>query len=96
MSMDSNAYDLPGRDMHLLRIVKSNSGLIAYPFFLVLFEVVFTPASAYLMAIYYEHPEFQKQKRFTLFWGAGLIAGAFGALLVYALVHIDGICDSAG
>lgn len=74
--------------------VKSNSGLIACRFFLGLFEGGFVPGCAYLMSMYYKRHEFQK--RFSLFWCAGLIAGAFSGLLAYALVHMDGISGYAG
>lgn len=58
MNMDSIAYHVLGRDIHVLRIVKSNSGLIVCRFSLDVFEGGFTPSCAYLMAIYYEHPGF--------------------------------------
>ena len=74
--------------------VKSNSGLIACRFFLGLFEGGFVPGCAYLMSMYYKRHEFQK--RFSLFWCAGLIAGAFSGLLAYALVHMDGVRGYAG
>ncbi|KAM0793995.1 major facilitator superfamily domain-containing protein [Usnea florida] len=74
--------------------VKSNSGLIACRFFLGLFEGGFVPGCAYLMSMYYKRHEFQK--RFSLFWCAGLIAGAFSGLLAYALVHMGGERDYAG
>lgn len=74
--------------------VKSNSGLIACRYFLGLFEGGFVPGCAYLMSMYYKRHEFQK--RFSLFWCAGLIAGAFSGLLAYALVHMDGISGYAG
>ncbi|KAL9073506.1 MAG: hypothetical protein Q9161_002927 [Pseudevernia consocians] len=44
--------------------------------------------------MYYKRHQFQK--RFSLFWCAGLIAGAFSGLLAYALVHMDGIRGYAG
>lgn len=74
--------------------VNSNSGLMACRFFLGLFEGGFVPGCAYLMSMYYKRHEFQK--RLSLFWCAGLIAGAFSGLLAYALVHMDGISGYAG
>ena len=56
MNMDTIPYQFPGRDIHVLRIVKSNSGPIAYRFFGI-FEGVFTPSCSYLMAIYYGYPD---------------------------------------
>jgi hypothetical protein len=40
------------------------------------------------MSMYYKRHDFQK--RFSLFWVAGLVAGAFGGLLAYALDHLSG------
>lgn len=74
--------------------VTNNSGLIACRFFLGLFEGGFVPGSVYLMSMYYKRHECQK--RFSLFWCAGLFAGAFGGLLAYALVHMQGLANYAG
>jgi len=74
--------------------VHSNGGLIACRFFLGVFEAGFVPGSAYLMSMYYKRHEFQK--RFSLFWCAGLVAGAFGGLLAYGLVHMQGLSGYSG
>jgi len=46
------------------------------------------------MSMYYKRHELQR--RLSLFWCAGLVAGAFSGLLAYALVHMDGIQGYAG
>ncbi|EEP76479.1 predicted protein [Uncinocarpus reesii 1704] len=74
--------------------VKNNAGLIACRFFIGVFEAGFVPGCAYLMAMYYKRHEFQK--RFSLFWVAGLVAGAFGGLLAYALDHMGGLGGYTG
>ncbi|KXL44240.1 hypothetical protein M433DRAFT_155148 [Acidomyces richmondensis BFW] len=74
--------------------VRNNGGLIACRFFIGVFEAGFVPGCAYLMSMYYKRHEFQK--RFSLFWCAGLIAGAFSGLLAYALVHMEGLSGFAG
>ncbi|KAI9926675.1 hypothetical protein MW887_003768 [Aspergillus wentii] len=75
-------------------VVKNTSGLIACRFFMGAMEAGFVPGCAYLMAMYYERHEFQK--RFSLFWVAGLVAGAFGGLLAYALYHMHGLGGYSG
>ncbi|BDD55748.1 hypothetical protein MAP00_001237 [Monascus purpureus] len=74
--------------------VKHASGLIACRFFMGLFEAGFVPGCTYLMAMFYQRHEYQR--RFSLFWVAGLVAGAFGGLLAYALNHMDGLQGYAG
>lgn len=70
-------------------VVKNTGGLIACRFFMGVFEGGFVPGCAYLMSMYYKRHDFQK--RFSLLWVAGLIAGAFGGLLAYALDHMRGL-----
>lgn len=70
-------------------LVKSAPGLIACRFFMGIFEAGFVPGCAYLMSMFYKRHEYQK--RFSLFWVAGLVAGAFGGLLAYALDHMRGL-----
>lgn len=74
--------------------VKNNGGLIACRFFIGVFEAGFVPGCAYLMAMYYKRHEFQR--RFSLFWVAGLVAGAFGGLLAYGLDHMGGLGGYSG
>ncbi|KAL5358396.1 major facilitator superfamily domain-containing protein [Aspergillus floccosus] len=74
--------------------VKNGSGLIACRFILGLFEGGFVPGCAYLMSMYYKRHDFQK--RFSLLWVAGLVAGAFGGLLAFALYHMHGLGGYSG
>ncbi|KAK4552536.1 hypothetical protein LTR86_010380 [Recurvomyces mirabilis] len=74
--------------------VHSNSGLIACRFFTGVFEAGFVPGCAYLMSMYYRRHELQR--RLSLFWCAGLVAGAFSGLLAYALIHMQGLSGLAG
>lgn len=46
------------------------------------------------MSMYYRRHDFQK--RFSLLWVAGLVAGAFGGLLAYALYHMHGLGGYSG
>jgi MFS family permease len=73
---------------------KNRGGLIAARFFIGVFEAGFVPGCAYLMSMFYKRHEFQK--RFSLFWVAGLVAGAFGGLLAYALDHMKGLGGYSG
>lgn len=57
-------------------------------------EAGFVPGCAYLMSMFYQRHELQK--RLSLFWVAGLVAGAFGGLLAYALVHMHGLGGYSG
>lgn len=75
-------------------VVKNTSGLIACRFFMGVCEGGFVPGCAYLMSMYYKRHDFQK--RFSLLWVAGLVAGAFGGLLAYALYHMHGLGGYAG
>ncbi|KAE8309303.1 major facilitator superfamily domain-containing protein [Aspergillus transmontanensis] len=69
-------------------VVKNTSGLIACRFFMGLCKGEFVPGCPYLLSMYYKRHEFQQ--RFFLLWAAGLVAGAFGGLLAYALYHMHG------
>ena len=75
-------------------VVTNSGGLITARFFIGVFEAGFVPGCAYLMSMFYKRHEFQK--RFSLFWVAGLVAGAFGGLLAYALNHMGGLGGYSG
>ncbi|OJD14600.1 hypothetical protein AJ78_05060 [Emergomyces pasteurianus Ep9510] len=75
-------------------VVTNSGGLITARFFIGVFEAGFVPGCAYLMSMFYKRHEFQK--RFSLFWVAGLVAGAFGGLLAYALDHMRGLGGYSG
>lgn len=44
--------------------------------------------------MYYQGYDFQK--RFSFLWAAGLVAGAFGELLAFALYHMHGLGGYSG
>ncbi|PIG85200.1 transmembrane transporter [Aspergillus arachidicola] len=75
-------------------VVKNTSGLIACRFFMGICKGEFVPGCAYLLSMYYKPHEFQQ--RFFLLWVAGLVAGAFGGLLAYALYHMHGLGRYSG
>ncbi|KAB8247265.1 major facilitator superfamily domain-containing protein [Aspergillus flavus] len=75
-------------------VVNNTSGLFACRFFMGLCEGGFVPGCAYLLSMYYKRHEFQK--RFSLLWAAGLVAGAFGGLLAYALYHMHNLGGDSG
>lgn len=75
-------------------LVKNKTGLIICRVFIGIFEAGYVPGCAYLMATYYKRHEFQK--RFSGLWVAGLVAGAFGGLLAYALIHMNGLSGFEG
>ncbi|KAE8325231.1 major facilitator superfamily domain-containing protein [Aspergillus sergii] len=75
-------------------VVKNTSGLIAYRFFIGLCKGEFVPSCACLLSMYCNRHEFQE--RFSLLWVAGLVAGALGGLLAYALYHMHGLGGYSG
>lgn len=75
-------------------VVNNTSGLFACRFFMGLCEGGFVPGCAYLLSMYYKRHEFQK--RFSLLWAAGLVAGAFDGLLAYALYHMHNLGGDSG
>lgn len=75
-------------------VVNNTSGLFACRFFMGLCEGGFVPGCAYLLSMYYKRHEFQK--RYSLLWAAGLVAGAFGGLLAYALYHMHNLGGDSG
>ena len=46
------------------------------------------------MSMYYHRYDFQK--RFSFLWAAGLVEGAFGGLLAFALYHMHGLGGYSG
>jgi hypothetical protein len=52
-------------------------------------ESAFVPGAAYLIGSYYKKNEFLK--RYTIFFSAGIYAGAFNGFLSSLLAKMDGI-----
>ncbi|PGH15409.1 hypothetical protein AJ79_02385 [Helicocarpus griseus UAMH5409] len=74
--------------------VKSLTGLIVCRFFLGVFEAGLFPGFVYLMSMYYKRHEFQK--RLATLFVSGMLAGAFGGVLTFALAKLDGVGGYSG
>ena len=57
-------------------------------------EAGFVPGAAYLIGSYYKRHEFQT--RYSFFFSAAILAGAFSGFLAYLLVKLDGAGGYAG
>lgn len=75
-------------------LTKTYSGLVAMRFLMGFFEAGFVPGCVYLISMYYRR--YELQRRLSIFFSAGIIAGAFGGLLAYAIEHMDGLGGYAG
>ncbi|KAL6709467.1 hypothetical protein ACN47E_001402 [Coniothyrium glycines] len=75
-------------------LVRNFEGLVAMRVLLGLFEAGLFPGCVYLISMYYKR--YELQWRLTLFFTAGIIAGAFGGLLAYAIAKMDGIAGYGG
>ncbi|KAG0138120.1 major facilitator superfamily domain-containing protein [Tuber indicum] len=69
--------------------VQNYGGLLATRFFLGLFEAGMFPGCFYLIAMWYKREE--AQKRYSFFFSATTLAGAFGGLLASAIGKMDGM-----
>ncbi|KAL9582236.1 MAG: hypothetical protein Q9212_003411 [Teloschistes hypoglaucus] len=56
--------------------------------------IMFIWGNVYLIGMYYKR--YEMQKRYTFYNTAGIIAGAFGGFLAYALAKMDGLGGYAG
>ncbi|KAI9813844.1 MAG: hypothetical protein M1827_003634 [Pycnora praestabilis] len=70
-------------------LTQSYAGLVVCRVLLGTFEAGFFPGSIYLISMYYKRHEFQR--RYTVFFTSGLVAGAFGGLLAFALAKMKGL-----
>jgi MFS family permease len=59
-------------------LTKSFGGLVCARFFIGMFEAGFTPGFLYLFSMYYSR--YQLQKRLSLMFASGIIAGAFSGV----------------
>ncbi|KAF1839621.1 MFS general substrate transporter [Decorospora gaudefroyi] len=75
-------------------LVNTFGGLVAMRVLLGLFEAGLFPGCMYLISMYYKRHELQW--RFTLFFTASIIAGAFGGLLAFAIAKMDGVAGYGG
>ncbi|KAK5121976.1 hypothetical protein LTR85_004548 [Meristemomyces frigidus] len=67
---------------------KTWAGLVACRFMMGIFEAGFVPGCAYLIGSYYRKDEFLR--RYTVFFSAAIIAGAFNGLFATLLAMADG------
>lgn len=70
-------------------VVKTYGALVACRFLVGLTEAGLVPGCVYLISMYYKR--YELQWRFSLFYCAGILAGAFGGLFAYALANMAGI-----
>ncbi|OBT88794.1 hypothetical protein VE02_03145 [Pseudogymnoascus sp. 03VT05] len=70
-------------------LINDFGGLVGMRFVLGVFEAGLFPGCIYLISMYYER--YELQWRLSLFFSASIIAGAFGGLLAYGLVKMDGL-----
>ncbi|OCL14336.1 MFS transporter [Glonium stellatum] len=75
-------------------LVKSYGGLIACRVLMGALEAGSLPGCAYLISMYYKRHELQG--RYAFFFSSALIAGAFGGLLAFALVKMNGLGGYSG
>lgn len=75
-------------------LIRSYQGLVAMRFLLGIFEAGLVPGAVYLISMYYKR--YELQWRISCFYIAGILAGAFGGLLAFALAHMDGVGGYSG
>ena len=75
-------------------LVQNFGSLVALRFLLGIFESGLVPGAVYLISMYYKR--YELQWRLSIFFSAGILAGAFGGLFAYALAHMDGIGGYSG
>ncbi|KAH8886029.1 permease of the major facilitator superfamily [Thozetella sp. PMI_491] len=75
-------------------LTRNTGGLIACRFLEGILEAGFVPGCAYLIGSYYKSNEFLK--RYTVFFCASVLAGAFNGLLATLISKMDGIGGYAG
>ncbi|PMD42708.1 putative MFS transporter, partial [Hyaloscypha variabilis F] len=77
-----------------LGCTKTFKGVLACRFLMGVFESGFVPGCAYLIGRYYKRRDFSV--RYALFFGAAVLAGAFGGFLAYAIEHMNKVGGYAG
>ncbi|CAH0028389.1 unnamed protein product [Clonostachys rhizophaga] len=78
----------------LTGIVQSYGGLMAARFFLGVTEAGFFPGALYIISTWYDRNEMGT--RYSIFYMAAALAGAFSGLLAYLIVKMDGVAGIAG
>ncbi|PQE09791.1 hypothetical protein CJF30_00010789 [Rutstroemia sp. NJR-2017a BBW] len=64
-------------------------GVLVCRFLMGCFEAGFVPGCAYLIGRYYKRRDFSI--RYAMFFGAAVLAGAFGGLLAFGIRNMDGV-----
>jgi MFS family permease len=77
-----------------LGCTKTFKGVLACRFLMGVFEAGFVPGCAYLIGRYYKRRDFSV--RYAAFFGAAVLAGAFGGFLAYAIEHMNKVGGYAG
>ncbi|KAL8693391.1 MAG: hypothetical protein Q9218_001783 [Villophora microphyllina] len=75
-------------------LTRSYTGLVICRFLLGIFEAGFVSGCIYLISMYYKRHELQR--RWNLFYTAGILASALSGLLAYALANMAGIGGYGG
>lgn len=75
-------------------VVKNYASLVACRFILGIFEAGIGPGSIYLISMYYRR--YELPSRLSWWYVSGVVAGAFGGLLAYAIAKMDGIRHYSG
>lgn len=78
----------------IMGVVQSYSALVGVRFLLGMFEAGLGPGSIYLITMYYRR--YELPWRLSWWYTSGIVAGAFGGLLAYAIAHMDGIQGYSG
>lgn len=80
--------------MTLMGLVQSYAGLLTARIFLGITEAGLFPGVAFYLSMWYTRYEYQW--RFSLFFSAVAIAGAFSGLLAYGISFMDGVGGQEG
>ncbi|KAF8853263.1 major facilitator superfamily protein [Acephala macrosclerotiorum] len=75
-------------------LVRNFGSLVALRFLLGVFEAGLVPGAVYLISMYYKR--YELQWRLSVFFSASILAGAFGGLFAYGIVHMDGVGGYSG
>ncbi|KAI9490723.1 major facilitator superfamily domain-containing protein, partial [Zychaea mexicana] len=83
-----------GTIMAVMATVKNGDGLLASRFFLGIAEAGLFPGVIFFLSVWY--PRRTQTIRIALFYAASTVAGAFGGVLAYGIMHMDGMRGLAG
>ncbi|KAI8145520.1 major facilitator superfamily domain-containing protein [Fennellomyces sp. T-0311] len=78
-----------GSIMAAMAAVKNGAGLMASRFFLGLAEAGLFPGVIFFLSVWY--PRRTQTIRIAIFYAASTVAGAFGGVLAFGIMHMDGL-----